>query len=81
MEEETHPIRRQKRRRCQEGSDETTCHGIINPISDSQWVSLVQVVPKKSGMTIMNLTTPNDVNLLANHNSTRGQLPHQVSHP
>ncbi|RDY02627.1 hypothetical protein CR513_13880, partial [Mucuna pruriens] len=27
--------------------------GIIYPISDSQWVSLVQVVPKKSGMTIM----------------------------
>ncbi|RDX91935.1 hypothetical protein CR513_26002, partial [Mucuna pruriens] len=27
--------------------------GIIYLISDSQWVSLVQVVPKKSGMTIM----------------------------
>ncbi|RDY10829.1 hypothetical protein CR513_04582, partial [Mucuna pruriens] len=27
--------------------------GIIYPISDSQWVSPVQVVPKKSGMTIM----------------------------
>ncbi|RDY10702.1 hypothetical protein CR513_04736, partial [Mucuna pruriens] len=27
--------------------------GIIYPISDSQWVSLVQVVPKKSGMTVM----------------------------
>ncbi|RDX89338.1 Retrovirus-related Pol polyprotein from transposon 17.6, partial [Mucuna pruriens] len=27
--------------------------GIIYPISDSQWVSLVQVVPKKSGMIIM----------------------------
>ncbi|RDY01295.1 Retrovirus-related Pol polyprotein, partial [Mucuna pruriens] len=28
--------------------------GIIYPISDSQWVSPVQVVPKKSGMTIQN---------------------------
>ncbi|RDX77363.1 Retrovirus-related Pol polyprotein from transposon 17.6, partial [Mucuna pruriens] len=27
--------------------------GIIYPISDSQWVSPVQVVPKKAGMTIM----------------------------
>ncbi|RDX89973.1 Retrovirus-related Pol polyprotein, partial [Mucuna pruriens] len=27
--------------------------GIIYPISDSQWVSLVQVVPKKSRMTVM----------------------------
>ncbi|RDX62168.1 Retrovirus-related Pol polyprotein, partial [Mucuna pruriens] len=27
--------------------------GIIYPILDSQWVSLVQVVPKKSGMTVM----------------------------
>ncbi|RDX71688.1 Retrovirus-related Pol polyprotein, partial [Mucuna pruriens] len=27
--------------------------GIIYPISDSQWVSPVQVVPKKSGMTVM----------------------------
>ncbi|RDX77899.1 Retrovirus-related Pol polyprotein from transposon 17.6, partial [Mucuna pruriens] len=27
--------------------------GIIYPISDSQWVSLVQVVPKKFGMTVM----------------------------
>ncbi|RDX67770.1 hypothetical protein CR513_53312, partial [Mucuna pruriens] len=26
---------------------------IIYPISDSQWVSLVQVVPKKSGMIVM----------------------------
>ncbi|RDX68173.1 hypothetical protein CR513_52865, partial [Mucuna pruriens] len=26
--------------------------GIIYPISNSQWVSLVQVVPKKSGMTV-----------------------------
>ncbi|RDX96706.1 Retrovirus-related Pol polyprotein from transposon 17.6, partial [Mucuna pruriens] len=27
--------------------------GIIYPISDSQWVSSMQVVPKKSGMTVM----------------------------
>ncbi|RDX94165.1 hypothetical protein CR513_23479, partial [Mucuna pruriens] len=27
--------------------------GIIYPISDSQWVSPVQVVPKKSGMIVM----------------------------
>ncbi|RDY02909.1 hypothetical protein CR513_13570, partial [Mucuna pruriens] len=27
--------------------------GIIYPISDSQWVSLVQVVPRKSGMTFV----------------------------
>lgn len=27
--------------------------GITYPISDSSWVSSVQVVPKKSGMTIV----------------------------
>ena len=27
--------------------------GIIYPISDSQWVSPVQVVPKKSGITVV----------------------------
>ncbi|KAM1578700.1 hypothetical protein ACFX1Z_040226 [Malus domestica] len=27
--------------------------GVIYPISDSRWVSLVQVVPKKSGVTVM----------------------------
>jgi len=27
--------------------------GIIYPISDSEWVSLVQVVPKKGGMTVV----------------------------
>ena len=27
--------------------------GLIYPISDSAWVSLVQVVPKKGGMTIV----------------------------
>ena len=35
-------------------------HGIIYPISDSQWVSPVQVVPKKSGITVV----PNDGNEL-----------------
>jgi hypothetical protein len=27
--------------------------GIIYPISDSEWVSPVQVMPKKSGMTVI----------------------------
>jgi len=27
--------------------------GIIYPISDSEWVSLVQVVPKKGGITVV----------------------------
>ena len=27
--------------------------GIIYPISDSQWVSPVQVVPKKTGLTVI----------------------------
>jgi len=27
--------------------------GIIYPISDSQWVSLVQMVPKKTGITVI----------------------------
>ena len=34
--------------------------GIIYPISDSQWVSPVQVVPKKGGMTVV----PNEKNEL-----------------
>ena len=28
-------------------------YGIIYPISDSEWVSLVQVVPKKTGITVI----------------------------
>ena len=28
-------------------------HGIIYPISDSEWVSLVQVVTKKTGITVI----------------------------
>jgi hypothetical protein len=27
--------------------------GVIYPISDSEWVSPVQVVPKKGGMTVI----------------------------
>jgi hypothetical protein len=27
--------------------------GVIYPISDSEWVSLVQLVPKKGGMTVI----------------------------
>jgi hypothetical protein len=27
--------------------------GVINPVSDTEWVSLVQVVPKKGGMTVI----------------------------
>ena len=34
--------------------------GIIYPISDSKWVSPVQVVPKKGGMTVVQ----NDKNVL-----------------
>ena len=31
--------------------------GVIYPISDSPWVSLVQVVPKKGGMTVVRIKT------------------------
>ncbi|CAL9006232.1 unnamed protein product [Prunus brigantina] len=34
--------------------------GVIYPISDSRWVSPVQVVPKKSGVTVLNATTRKD---------------------
>ncbi|RDY07781.1 hypothetical protein CR513_08042, partial [Mucuna pruriens] len=60
MEEEANPIRQQQRRMNPTILDmvkkEVTklfTAGIIYPISDSQWVSPVQVVPKKSGMTVM----------------------------
>jgi ribulose bisphosphate carboxylase small subunit len=36
-----------------EGGIETTQVGVIYPISDSEWVSQVQVVLKKGGMTII----------------------------
>ncbi|RDX97021.1 Retrovirus-related Pol polyprotein, partial [Mucuna pruriens] len=60
MEEETRPIRQQQRRLNQTVLDvvkkEVTkllVAGIFYPILDSQWVSLVQVVPNKSRMTVM----------------------------
>ncbi|RDX81094.1 Retrovirus-related Pol polyprotein from transposon opus, partial [Mucuna pruriens] len=60
MEEEIKPIRQQQRILNQTILDvikkEVTkllATRIIYPISDSQWVSLVQVVPKKSRMTVM----------------------------
>ncbi|RDX94146.1 hypothetical protein CR513_23502, partial [Mucuna pruriens] len=60
LEEVAKPIRQQQRRMNSTILDvvkkEVTkllAAGIIYPISDSQWVSPVQVVPKKSGMTVM----------------------------
>ncbi|RDX82742.1 hypothetical protein CR513_36427, partial [Mucuna pruriens] len=59
MEEEAKPIRQQQRRMnptilCVVKKEVTKLLvvGIIYPISDSQWVTLVQVVPKKSRMTV-----------------------------
>ncbi|RDX77627.1 Retrovirus-related Pol polyprotein from transposon 17.6, partial [Mucuna pruriens] len=59
-EEEVKPIRQQQRRLnltlldvVKKEVTKLLAAGIIYPISDSQWVSLVQVVPKKSGMTVM----------------------------
>ncbi|RDX74718.1 Retrovirus-related Pol polyprotein from transposon 17.6, partial [Mucuna pruriens] len=60
MEEDIKPIRQQQRRLnptllevVKKVVTKLLAAGIIYPISDSQWVSLVQVVPKKSGMTVM----------------------------
>ncbi|RDX76482.1 Pro-Pol polyprotein, partial [Mucuna pruriens] len=60
MEEEAHPIRQQQRRLnltildvAKKEVTKLLVVGIIYPISNNQWVSLVQVVPKKSRMTIM----------------------------
>ncbi|RDX91145.1 Retrovirus-related Pol polyprotein from transposon opus, partial [Mucuna pruriens] len=60
MEEEARPIRRQQRRMNSTILDvvkkEVTklfAIGNIYPILDSQWVSLMQVVPKKFGITVM----------------------------
>jgi predicted P-loop ATPase/GTPase len=39
---------------------------MIYPISDSEWVSLVHVVPKKGGMTVIR----NDKNVLTSKNMT-----------
>ncbi|RDX69867.1 Retrovirus-related Pol polyprotein, partial [Mucuna pruriens] len=59
MEEESKPIRQQQRRMnptildvVKKEVTKLLAVGIIYPISDSQWVSPVQVVPKKSGMTV-----------------------------
>ncbi|RDY03016.1 hypothetical protein CR513_13451, partial [Mucuna pruriens] len=60
MEEEARPIRQQQRRLnptilevVKKEVTKLLAAGIIYPISDSSWVSPVQVVPKKSGMTVM----------------------------
>ncbi|RDX70245.1 Retrovirus-related Pol polyprotein from transposon 17.6, partial [Mucuna pruriens] len=60
MEEEIKPIRQQQRRLnptildvVKKEVTKLLAVGIIYPISDSQWVSPVQVVPKKSGMTVI----------------------------
>ncbi|RDX74353.1 Retrovirus-related Pol polyprotein, partial [Mucuna pruriens] len=59
MEEEVKPIRQQQRRLSLTLLDvvkkeitKLLAAGIIYPILDNQWVSPVQVVPKKSGMTV-----------------------------
>ncbi|RDX91709.1 hypothetical protein CR513_26264, partial [Mucuna pruriens] len=60
MEEEFKPIRQQQRRLnptildvVKKEVTKLLAAGIIYPILDSQWMSLVQVVPKKSGMTVI----------------------------
>ncbi|RDX74943.1 hypothetical protein CR513_45236, partial [Mucuna pruriens] len=60
MEEDIKPVRQQQRRLnptildvVKKEVTKLLAAGIIYPISDSQWVSPVQVVPKKSGMTVM----------------------------
>ncbi|RDX73489.1 hypothetical protein CR513_46901, partial [Mucuna pruriens] len=60
MEEDIKPIRQQQRRLnptildvVKKEVTKLLAAGIIYPISDSQWVSPVQVVPKKSGITVM----------------------------
>ncbi|RDY01280.1 hypothetical protein CR513_15411, partial [Mucuna pruriens] len=60
MEEEFKHIRQQQRRLnltildvVKKEVTKLLAAGIIYPISDSQWVSPVKVVPKKSGMTVI----------------------------
>jgi len=60
LEDETKPIRRMQRRlnpRMEEAVQKEVLKlldaGIIYPISDSQWVNPVKVVPKKSGITVV----------------------------
>ncbi|RDX66413.1 Retrovirus-related Pol polyprotein from transposon 17.6, partial [Mucuna pruriens] len=64
MEEEAKPIRQQQRRMnltildvVKKEMTKLLVAGIIYPISDSQWVSLVQVVPKKSRMAVIKTST------------------------
>ena len=33
--------------------------GIIYPISDSKWVSLIHVVPKRAGLTVVTMNSAN----------------------
>ncbi|RDX71694.1 hypothetical protein CR513_48914, partial [Mucuna pruriens] len=60
LEEEAQPIRQQQRRlnptildMVKKEVTRLVAVEIIYPISDSQWLSSIQVVPKKSGMTVM----------------------------
>ncbi|RDX93495.1 hypothetical protein CR513_24223, partial [Mucuna pruriens] len=59
MEEEIKPIKQQKRLNptildvVKKEFTKIFAAGIIYPISDSQWVSPMQVVPRKSGMSVM----------------------------
>ncbi|RDY00300.1 hypothetical protein CR513_16532, partial [Mucuna pruriens] len=60
LKEDAQPIRQQQRRlnstildMVKKKVTNLLVFGIIYPISDSQWVSSVQVVPKKSRMTII----------------------------
>ncbi|RDY13979.1 Retrovirus-related Pol polyprotein, partial [Mucuna pruriens] len=60
MEEEVKPIRQQQKRLnptildvVKKEVTKLLAASIIYPISDSQWVSPVQVVPKKSGMIVI----------------------------
>ncbi|RDY10476.1 Retrovirus-related Pol polyprotein from transposon 17.6, partial [Mucuna pruriens] len=77
MEEEARPIRQQQRRInltildvVKEEVTKLLAVGIIYPISDNQWVSLVQVVPKKSGLTVMK-NQHDELVLMQIHNSWR----------
>ncbi|RDX98080.1 hypothetical protein CR513_19046, partial [Mucuna pruriens] len=77
MEEAAKPIRQQERRMnltildvVKKEVTKLLTTGIIYPISDSQWRSLVQVVPKKSGMTVMK-NQHEELVLMQIHNSWR----------
>ncbi|RDX79903.1 Retrovirus-related Pol polyprotein from transposon 17.6, partial [Mucuna pruriens] len=49
LEEEARPVRQPQRKEVMK----VLSTGIIYPILDNQWVSLMQIVPKKSGMTVV----------------------------